>query len=335
VLRPDRTFALVALLGVALAGSALAASVKPWAAPQPGPELQAALDKAQAGEPADLVAKADAGDAEAQYYAGVLYLFGRPNVPRDPKRGCDYEEKASATRPDAMHLVGLCHQNGAGPGEPVDKVKAETAFTRAAEMGFTKSKCALGQMLMADGKEAQRGINLCRQAANDGDLDAQTTVAKAYFSGSGVRQDYPQARKFYELAAQQGNVDSMRRLGEMYAKGDGGKKDTKKAMEWWTKAEKAGDPLVSILVADQMFSDITGGKKPGPGQYAFKGGVPTSDIEVVEQWYKQAAERDPRPDVKQRAEYAMKILASLKSGGAAAATASSANTSATVKKKTP
>jgi TPR repeat protein len=232
-----------------------------------------------------------------------------------------------------MHLVGLCHQNGAGPGEPVDKVKAEAAFTRAAEMGFTKSKCALGQMLMADPKEAQRGINLCRQAANDGDLDAQTTVAKAYFSGSGARQDYPQARKFYEMAAQQGNVDSMRRLGEMYAKGDGGKKDTKKAMEWWTKAEKAGDPLVSILVADQMFSDITGGRKPGPGQYAFKGGVPTSDIEVVEQWYRQAAERDPRPDVKQRADYALKILASLKSGGAAAATATKA--ADTGKKKTP
>ena len=56
--------------------------------------------------------------------------------------------------------------------------------------------------------------------------------------------------------------------------------------------------------------------------------MPVADIAVVEQWYKQAAERDPRPDVKKRAEYAVKILASLKSGGAAAATATKAADSA-------
>jgi hypothetical protein len=49
----------------------------------------------------------------------------------------------------------------------------------------------------------------------------------------------------------------------MYAKGDGGPKDTKKAMALWTAAEKAGDPLVAILVADQLFSNLTGGEHPG------------------------------------------------------------------------
>jgi TPR repeat protein len=321
--RPGPLLAVLTLIALAPCGQALAAAPN-WVAPKPGPDLQAVLDKAQAGDPAELVARADAGDAEAQYYAGVLYLFGRPTIPRDPKRGCAYEDKASATRPDAMHLVGLCHQNGAGPGEPPDKARAEAAFTRAVEMGFVTSKCALGQMLMADAKEAQRGINLCRQAANDGDVGAQAFVANAYFSGSGVKQDHAQARKFYEMASKQKDLDSARRLGEMYARGDGGRKDTKKALEIWTASEKAGDPLVSILVADQLFSDLTGGKKPVPGQYAFKGGVPVADIEVVEQWYRQAAERDPRPDVKQRAEYALKIVASLKSGGAAAATATKA-----------
>ena len=109
--------------------------------------------------------------------------------------------------------------------------------------------------LIADGKEGQRGVNLCRQAANDGDVGAQAFVANAYFSGSGVKQDHAQARKFYEMAAKQKDLDSARRLGEMYARGDGGKKDTKKALEIWTASEKAGDPLVSILVADQLFSE--------------------------------------------------------------------------------
>jgi TPR repeat protein len=98
----------------------------------------------------------------------------------------------------------------------------------------------------------------------------------------------------------------------MYVKGDGGPKDPKKAMALWTAAEKAGDPLVSILVADQLFSNMTGGRKPGPGRYGFKGGIPVADIEVVEEWYKQAQARDPRPEVQQRAKYALAILASFK-----------------------
>ena len=37
----------------------------------------------------------------------------------------------------------------------------------------------------------------------------------------------------------------------------------KKAMESWQGAEAAGDPFAPILVADQLFSDMTCGGKPG------------------------------------------------------------------------
>ena len=229
-------------------------------------------------------------------------------------RGCAYEEKASAKRADAMHLVGLCQQNGAGGAQ--DKAKAEAAYKRAAEMGFPKSKCALGQMLMADPKEAKRGLGLCQEAARGGDADAQMAVGDAYFNGVLGKRDPAAARKWYEMAAKQNKPNAGRRLGEMYARGDGGRKDTKKALELWTAAEKAGDPLVAILVADQLFSDLTGGKKPGPGTYAFKGGVPTSNIQVAKEWYQQALDKDPRPDVKQRAKYALSILQGLETGKA-------------------
>ncbi|MGH6911324.1 MAG: tetratricopeptide repeat protein, partial [Phenylobacterium sp.] len=305
-------------LGVlAFAVFALASPVlaQGWKAPPPGPELQAALKKAEAGEPASLDQLANAGDANAQYYAGVLYLFGGPKVAKDPARGCAYEQKASAKRADAMHLVGLCHQNGAG-GAP-DKVKAEAAYTRAAEMGFPKSKCALGQMLMTEPQNAQRGMALCQQAAAAGDADAQMAVGNAYFNGSAGKPDHAAARMWYEMAAKQNKPDAARKLGEMYARGDGGPKDVKKAMALWSTAEKAGDPLVAILVADQLFSNLTGGKTPGPGTYAFKGGVPVADIEVVEEWYQQALNRDPRPDVKARAKSALSVLASFKTAAKA------------------
>lgn len=282
------------------------------ARPAVGPELTAALQAAEAGDTAPLLKLAEGGDADARYFAGVMFIFGSRTVAKDAKRGCAYAEQASAARADAMHLVGLCYQTGAS-GAP-DKARAEAAYRRAAEMGFAKSKCALGQMLMAEPSRAKEGLRLCEEAGRGGDVEAQVAVANAYFAGAaGQKPDMREARRWYEMAAKQNSLHAMRRLGEMYARGDGGRKDTKKAIELWSAGEKAGDPLVAILVADQLFADLTGGRKPGPGTYAFRGGVPLSDIGVVEEWYALAQAKDPRPDVKERSKYALQILASMKS----------------------
>ncbi len=297
---------------VALAAPALAQT---WTPPPPSPALQRDLEKAGAGNPDPLIALADAGDENAQYYAGMMFVAGR-GVAKDGARGCAYAEKASAARADAMFLVGRCYQSGAGGAQ--DNAKAETAFSRAADMGFPKARCALGQMLMADPKRAAHGLALCRAAAEAGDADAQGAVGDAYFAGAGAPRDHAEARRWYEKAAAQNDLNAARRLGEMYAKGDGGKKDSKRAVRLWQGAEKAGDPMAAILVADQLFSDMTGGRTPGPGRYAFKGGVPLADVEAIEAWYRAAANQDPRPDVRQRATYALAILESIKKGAQSA-----------------
>jgi TPR repeat protein len=311
--------ALAAAATALLVGAALALAQTSAGTPPIAPDLKAAMAAADAGSAADILKLADSGRADAQYYVGFMLLFGHPAVTKDPAKGCAYEQKASATRADAMHLVGECYRRGVNG--PPDPEKAKAAFARAAEMGYAKSKCALGQMLMAEPGQGGRGLALCKEAGDAGDAAAQVAVADAYFQGGPTPQDHREARKWYEKAAQQNDAQAARKLGEMYAAGDGGKRDTKKALEWWRKAEAAGDPLSSILVADQLFSDLTGGRKPGPGTFAFKGGVPVEDIEVVESWYKQALERDPRPDVKKRAEYAIYVLDRFKTAGQAAAEA--------------
>jgi TPR repeat protein len=286
------------------------AQQSPTSGPPPAADLQAALAKADSGAPGDLVKLADSGRADAQVYAGLLYISGRGGVARDPAKGCAYVEKAAGSRADAAYLSGDCWRQGlTGKADPE---KAKAAYARASAMGYSKARCALGRMLMGEPAEAARGLGLCKEAAVAGDSSAGVAVADAYFTGRGAPADRAEARNWYEKAAAQNNPQAARRLGEMYAAGDGGKRDTKKAVELWIKAEKAGDPLASILVADQLFSDITGGKKPGPGTFAFKGGVPVQDIEVAESWYREALERDPRPDVKQRAKYAIQVLNSFK-----------------------
>jgi TPR repeat protein len=274
------------------------------------PELRAAMAKADDGDPGELVRLADAGGADAQYYAGRMYISGRGKVAPDPKRGCAYVERASAKRADAMYMAGACQQRGlAGPP---DLAKAKMSYTRAIEMGDPNAKCALGELLIAEPGQTQRGLGLCKAAANAGDVEAQAKVGGLYLRGGPIKADHKEARRWYEMAAQQRHLDSMRILGQMYSTGDGGKRDVKKAISLWTAGDKAGDPLVAILMADQLFANVTGGMKPGPGTFAFRGGIPVSEIEVIEEWYRDALKRDPRPDVKKRAESAISVLASFK-----------------------
>ena len=273
------------------------------------------MDKADANMPADLIALADMGRTDGEFYAGVMLIYGRGSVAKDPMKGCAYEQKASASRADAMHLVGVCWQNGLNGAR--DTAKAEAAYQNAFHMGYSKSRCVLGQMLLTEPGQAERGIGLCKESAGAGEVEAQLAVGDAYFAGRGVMADHKEARRWYQMAADKKNPQALRRLGEMYASGDGGKKDTKKAVALWQDGEKAGDPLVCILVADQLFSDLTGGKKPTGGTYAFKNAVPVADLETVESWYQEAAKRDPRPDVKQRAQEALQVVQSLKTAASA------------------
>ena len=308
---------LVMGLGLLLGGPPASAQTSPqttaktWTPPAADADLKAALDKAAAGSPEALAALADGGRADAQAYAGLLFVFGRGKIMPDPPRGCAYAAKGAEQRPDAMHLRARCLQYGLAGGAP-DIEGAKAAYTRALQMGYPGSKCALGQMLMAEPASVARGVALCKEAARAGDGDAQLVLGSAYLAGTSVARDPAEARKWYELAAKQNPLMAARKLGELYASGEGGKRDTKKALELWTAAEKAGDPLACILMADQLFSEMTGGRKPGPGTYKFKGGVPLQDIEVVELWYQAAFDRDPRPEIKTRADYALKLLQSFK-----------------------
>jgi len=154
------------------------------------------------------------------------------------------------------------------------------------------------------------------QLADTGQVGAQALLGDYYLNNPKVKRDPKQARRWLEKAAAQKHPAACRMLGELYASGEGGRRDKKKAMELWKTAEGAGDRLTPILMADEMFSEITGGKKPGPGQYAFKGGIPVKDIEVIEDWYREAQSVDPRPDVQQRAAEALRVLATFKSAAA-------------------
>jgi hypothetical protein len=79
-----------------------------------------------------------------------------------------------------------------------------------------------------------------RKAAEADLAVAQTLLAKLYFEGKGVPQDYEHGVKWLIRAAEQGEPLAQNSLGCAYQKGLGVKGDARKAAEWIGKAAEQG-----------------------------------------------------------------------------------------------
>lgn len=76
--------------------------------------------------------------------------------------------------------------------------------------------------------------------AEEGDLQAQAKLAKAYETGDGVPKDPAEALKWYRNAADLGNPEAQTALGQMYFKGDAIEQDFKLAAQWFQRAAQQG-----------------------------------------------------------------------------------------------
>ena len=136
-----------------------------------------------------LRARADAGDAGAQYTLGWMYEGGR--------------------------------------GVPPDFVQAAAWYRKAAEQGHVIAQCNLGTMYLFRGlrgggpRDYARAAPWLRKAAEQGASRAQYNLGRMYQSGSGVQQDYGQAAMWFRKAADQGHPNAQQALGDMHADGDG------------------------------------------------------------------------------------------------------------------
>ncbi|EPO5170121.1 tetratricopeptide repeat protein, partial [Acinetobacter baumannii] len=87
-----------------------------------------------------------------------------------------------------------------------------------------------------------KALSLFKQAANLGSNSAQFNLGIMYFKGQGVKQDFTEARKWFERAYQTGeNIDAAYTLAGMYYEGRGGSKDIEKALNLYQFAADHGD----------------------------------------------------------------------------------------------
>ena len=149
----------------------------------------------------ELINRAKAGDAQAQYELGKVYSDSD-----------DYNNHS----------------------------KAFGWYEQAANQGHSDAKTALRSIYGVFSDDDTEYYQYVINEAEAGNADAQFKLGRMNLKGEYVPQDYKKAFEWLLKAADQGYKYAQYELGKMYFKGEGVSKDYEKAVEWYRKAANQG-----------------------------------------------------------------------------------------------
>lgn len=198
--------------------------------------------------------------AQAAALLARIYLSGMPNGPaRDPERAAVLLNKA-ATRgnAEAQYYLGLLYKKGAGV--PQDLTQAFDWLLASAEQGYVESQYELANAY-AEGfgtpKNTPEALRWLSSAADSGHANAQFFLAMAMDSGQGAPLDRKAALGWLRRAAESGHVMAQRILGKKYLQGDGTEANAVEALRWLQSAAKADDGIAYYLMGTAFRGDYT------------------------------------------------------------------------------
>jgi TPR repeat protein len=224
----------------------------------------------------DLRAKAEAGDAQAEYELGIAYHNGL-GVPKDVRKASHWWRKAAEHgSTEGQFNLGVLYASG--DGVPMDQTEAVKWYRMAAERGKPDAQVLLGlAYISGDGvsQDKAAAVMWFRKAAEQGDARGQNFLGFAYHRGDGVRKDDDQAVQWYRKAANQGNAESQYSLGLAHEFGTGAPKNPTEAVKWYRMAAEQGDPKAQTRLGLA---------------FEFGKGAPMDQTEAVK-WYRMAAEQ--------------------------------------------
>ncbi|APX14302.1 tetratricopeptide repeat protein [Tateyamaria omphalii] len=99
-------------------------------------------------------------------------------------------------------------------------------------------------------------------AAQAGDVSAQTELGLRSLTGDGTLQDHSAAAQWFARAAEAGDAEAQNQLGRLYHTGRGVARDTGAALRWLEAAATSGDPvylfdLASVLESEAGETNLT------------------------------------------------------------------------------
>lgn len=163
-----------------------------------------------------ILARAQDGDADAQFQVGASYHDGQSGIPKNLATAKEWFEK-SAAKGDERAEFNLGVMYYSGEGIPQNYAKAREWFEKAVAQKNARAQFNLGIM---------------------------------YYRGEGVEQNFPQAIEYFSESGAQGFNEAQFNLGVMYAKGEGVDPDIDKAYAWFTAAQKYGNERAADVIKE-------------------------------------------------------------------------------------
>lgn len=121
----------------------------------------------------------------------------------------------------------------------------------------TLSECTIrgGEYVAYDRADLQSALRIWMQAAEGGDLEAQTNVGEIYERGMGVAPNYEAAVMWYQKAADKNYSRALFNLGTMYEQGQGVPQDNLKALNLYRQAWGVPEDNIIFTSAAQREQD--------------------------------------------------------------------------------
>ena len=209
-----------------------------------------------------LLARAEAGDAEAQNEVGVRYEDGN-GVERNDVLAAEWYRK-SAEQECALGEYNLSTAYFYGRGVETNLVAAFEWMKKSADHDFPLAWFALGTFyeegtgVEKDGAEALRWYRKAAESDHgQARAFAQNSVGRCYRFGIGVEPDEKEALAWYLKSAEAGNPAAMENLAQFYTTGAGGTRNLETARTWREKARAVSpdDPVYGPSVRDLLDGD--------------------------------------------------------------------------------
>ena len=246
---------------------------------------------------AELVKRAEAGDAKAQNHLGWCYENGQ-GVAKDTneatkwfrksiehltsdeiKKSADQTyQKASAGDSEAQYVCGSAAyvmRNDVAGKKDSSINQAVYWYTKSAEQGNAKAQVNLGFMYLNGigvEKDTSKAVKLFSLASEKDNAKAQYYLGEAYLHGDGVEKNENKSFVLLKKSAEQGEVDAQAALGFAYSLGQGVEVNMAEALKWFRKASSKGSKISRKCIdliekdsrtkADNMQITFGGGVKP-------------------------------------------------------------------------
>ena len=199
-----------------------------------------------------VIARAEAGDAEAQMALAQRYRFGA-GVPRDTARAVEWFKKAAEQgNVQGEFSVGFMYAVGED-GFERNTVMAAAWFRRAAENGHPNAQINLGNMYrMGDGVERnlETALFWFQKAADQGSEQAKIEIGRTSSNSYTVPEDIESAIAYSKKMSDIQSAGADFALAQIYANGDGVAGDPQKAIELYWKAAEQGHSGAQINLAN-------------------------------------------------------------------------------------